>query len=496
MPQSDAELFAIARRAFEAFGHLPHVHAVGVGGRERNGQPTGEIVLKVLVTDKVPLETLPPDARVPAQFEGVPTDVVTCGIPTSGAAAGVLPMSDEQRANYDSRRLRPLRGGICLQGALKSGHGTLGCLMEVVENSNLVFAATCHHVLFTGFTAAQVADLKVGQPTSDESCTDCCNDIFGKFFWGIRANDSIDVALVRLDPGAEWLATIDDVGLVTGEHDVTVAEAATLTYQIRKRGVTTRLTGGTVQAVGLTGTSSGRHYTNGVGVRPNPDPANPAAFVVMSYGGDSGSAYVNDAGEVVAIHFSGDHNPTSVQNGWGFGFPVGELIANYNSANGQTLRVARAGNPNTVNVVPGASPAAPTAGAVVRRDFDRTLRGRALVQRWLRHSKEVNAIVQHERRAATVWHRQHGPEILRLLARAPFEPTLPLPEELGGRPVREGLAAFLDQVERYGSAELRRCVADERAFLMSLPGRSYDDVLRALADDEDDAASTPRARSH
>ena len=47
MPQSDAELFAIARRAFEAFGHLPHVHAVGVGGRERNGQPTGEIVLAV-----------------------------------------------------------------------------------------------------------------------------------------------------------------------------------------------------------------------------------------------------------------------------------------------------------------------------------------------------------------------------------------------------------------------------------------------------------------
>jgi hypothetical protein len=496
MPQSDAELFAIARRAFQAFGHLPYVHAVGVGGRERNGQPTGEIVLKVLVTDKVPLESLPPDARVPAQFEGVPTDVVTCGIPSPGVVTGVPPMTPEQLANFDTRRLRPLRGGICLQGALRIGQGTLGCVMEVVENSNLVFAATCSHVLFNSFSP-QVADMKVGQPTADESCTGCCNDVFGKFFWGIYAHDSIDVALVRLDPGAEWQATIDEVGLVTGQHDVSVAEAATLTYSIRKRGVTTRLTGGQVQAVGLTGTTGpGRRYTNGVGVRPNPDPANPGGFLVMSHAGDSGAAYVNDAGEVVAIHFLGDHSPTSAQNGWGFGFPVGEVIAQYNSANGQTLRVARAGNPNTVNVVPGASPVGPTAGAVVQRDFNRTVRGRALVQLWLRHSSEVNAIVQHQRRAATVWHRQHGPELLRLLAGIPFEPTLPIPEELGGRPVGEGLAAFLDQIERFGSAELRRCIADERAFLMGLPGRSYSDLLRTFSDDEDDSASPSRGVSH
>jgi hypothetical protein len=486
MRPSDAELFAIAKRAYQAFSRLPNVHAVGVGGRERAGRPTGEVVLKVFVTTKVGPRALAENARVPPLFEGVPTDVIEVGEPSLQVATGVPPMTDAEIAAAEKPRERPLRGGTALMGGLRFGTGTLGCFFEVVENPKLVLAATAHHVLFQPRTP-EIPDLKAGQPTPDESCTDCCSNLIGKFLWGVYADDSIDVALIQLDPGLEWQATIEEIGLITGSHDLTVAEAASGTYQIRKRGITTRLTGGILQSIGTVGTTGARHYIDGVAVRPNPLTSNPAAPVVFSHAGDSGSAYVNDAGEVVAIHFMGEHKPVATK-GWGFGFPIGELTGKFWSARSQTLKLSVAGNPNTVNIVPAASAIAgesqaPTAGRQLQRDLDRSARGRALLQLWLRHSTELNAIVQHQRRAATVWHRQHGPELLRLLALAPYQPTLPLPAELGGRPLREGLELFLEQIERFASRDLRSDLAAHRSFILTLPGRSYEDVLQELGVD-------------
>jgi hypothetical protein len=45
----DEELVTIKERAVEHLMRLPGVHAVGIGGWDRGGRPTGEIVLKVFV---------------------------------------------------------------------------------------------------------------------------------------------------------------------------------------------------------------------------------------------------------------------------------------------------------------------------------------------------------------------------------------------------------------------------------------------------------------
>jgi hypothetical protein len=81
MAHSDQELFEIARRAAKAFGRLPNVHSVGIGGRERAGKPTGEVVLKVFVRQKLPTDRLDPGALIPESFEGIPTDVIPAGDP-------------------------------------------------------------------------------------------------------------------------------------------------------------------------------------------------------------------------------------------------------------------------------------------------------------------------------------------------------------------------------------------------------------------------------
>src|SRR5262249_8481971 len=101
---------ALVRRACAAFRHLPEVHSVGIGGRTRGGKPTGERVLVVYVTTKRPREELAPDALVPAEFEGVPTDVFQAPGPHLAAAVPGAQLGGPY--SQDSGRYRPLRGGV------------------------------------------------------------------------------------------------------------------------------------------------------------------------------------------------------------------------------------------------------------------------------------------------------------------------------------------------------------------------------------------------
>src|SRR6266542_2385036 len=71
----DDRLIAVKDRAAALFLQIPGVTAVGLGGRERGGQPTGEVVLKVFVARKRPAAELTPGQLLPEQFEGVGVDV-------------------------------------------------------------------------------------------------------------------------------------------------------------------------------------------------------------------------------------------------------------------------------------------------------------------------------------------------------------------------------------------------------------------------------------
>ena len=72
---TEEELLAIKERAAARLMALPSVTGVGIGGRMRGGQPTGELVLKVYVKRKLPANEVDPAELVPAEIEGIPTDV-------------------------------------------------------------------------------------------------------------------------------------------------------------------------------------------------------------------------------------------------------------------------------------------------------------------------------------------------------------------------------------------------------------------------------------
>jgi hypothetical protein len=58
---------------------LANVVGVGVGIRRRQGKPTGEVALVVMVRRKVPPERLAPEDLVPGEIDGVPVDVQEVG---------------------------------------------------------------------------------------------------------------------------------------------------------------------------------------------------------------------------------------------------------------------------------------------------------------------------------------------------------------------------------------------------------------------------------
>lgn len=73
------EIESVKDRYKDALRALANVVGLGVGPKVCGGQSTGETAIKVFVSQKVPLDSLPEGQRVPVRIEGIPTDVEVLG---------------------------------------------------------------------------------------------------------------------------------------------------------------------------------------------------------------------------------------------------------------------------------------------------------------------------------------------------------------------------------------------------------------------------------
>ena len=70
---------AVKERYKKKMYSMPNVISLGIGPKLREGQPTGETAIKVFVSKKVEQNELATHDRVPAELDGVPTDVEVLG---------------------------------------------------------------------------------------------------------------------------------------------------------------------------------------------------------------------------------------------------------------------------------------------------------------------------------------------------------------------------------------------------------------------------------
>lgn len=355
-------------------------------------------------------------------------------------------------------------------------------------------------------------DVRVGQPTNSfcSRCCWCCNNRIGRI---IDAHLEIDTAVIQLDPGIRYKAEILEIGVINGEHAVSDSEAINSTYQVKKRGRTTRLTTGTVAAMhvdgdigsgllvrrdGTKGEVFHRHYIDSMWIRPddtqkfNIEGDEVRAF---SYGGDSGAALVNTINEIVGIVFGGTKQPSGDR--WGLATPIQaitkalDLSIEIATAPNQVSTVPKRANLHAFAVTP--DPVAEALEAMpmsraddqdrfreMEREITATPAGAKYAELARRHFAEAQTLVNTNRRVATVWHRSGGPQLIQCLLQMIWRHDQALPVEIGGKPLSDCLVRIERVLARYGSRALSADLSKYGPPLGQLAGLTYHQVLAAL----------------
>jgi hypothetical protein len=497
---AEPDYMDIKERAAPRLLALPGVHAVGVGAKQVDGKRTEDVAIAVFVEHKRPLAEVPADERVPEQIEGVKTDVIEMPVPQTIQVPGQLFGTKRE----DDKKYRPIRGGTqCAREG--QGFGTFGCLFTMPSDPKTVIAATCHHVIYTNCSDKANKE-QVGQADGSTSSSHCCQDIIGSVL-AARCDNEVDVALIKLNGGEDWLAEVQEVGPVGATHFVEPGEAnPPNTYPVQKRGRTSSRTGGTITHTGTSGTVKNagggvhRTFTNGMVIQPNTDPEHPTTGVDFALPGDSGSALLNESGYVVGIVFSATF-ATATSNGSAWAFPLKDLIdkfAGLPAPERLEIRVATAEKAGEVHTVAMSAdeqqaPAPITNAEALRleRELRTTEQGAWYADLYHRHNQELSHLVHSNRRVTVAWHRSGAAELMQWLIRAFSRPETRIPEEIQGRPIRACLEELAAAIKRSGSAALD---ADASRVLPTLPdiaGLSHSEIVQRLKGAAPAAAAGP-----
>ena len=87
----------------------------------------------------------------------------------------------------------------------------------------------------------------------------------------------------------------------------------------------------------------------------------------------------------------------------------------------------------------------------LRERFLGTARGPEFSELFPRHVNEVMALVNTNKKVATVWHRCRGPVWIRLALRAAYTPGMPLPFEVDGIRLLDAIRRFGKVLKKYAS---------------------------------------------
>ena len=480
---------AIKKRHSAAIRSRPGVTGIGYGWRRRGEEPTDEPAIRIYVERKIPPEGLSRDERLPAEIEGIPTDVIE--LPPFRVQAGP-PLPDKER-------YRPLRGGQCI-GGRGAGPGTSGCFATTVEGPERHVLLTVQHVLYTDREVARSErdGAAVGQPGGLCSwCSKCCtsSDEIGDVWFAING-PLLDAGAVELRPGIQWLAEVENgdkpiviKGVQTYAGIADIKAQPEKIRRVFRRGFVSGLVGGLLEDLafdGVAGASYGETWPcedvlQWVGVVDAGKPS--------SENGDSGGPVLSQAQEIAGLHWAGVVSP--VDNKLvirGLAYPIQRVLDGFKAACKVGLKIGTADAPGVVHTAPAAKDALskpePHSAQLLHHAHEQiraTPRGRELDALVLQHQHEALALVRRNKRVATVWHRNHGPEIVQQALRSIREPDAPLPAAFDGRTLDECAHRIADVFRRYGSPELVREIDRHEPEVRRMGGVTYRQFLNWLA---------------
>jgi hypothetical protein len=296
-----------------------NVHAVGIGRKVTNGVETNEKCVRLYVLQKLPVSLMSPRDVLPAQLDGVPTDIIETAPafllakratrarrqPSKPTRAGAAATSSAACSVQRKQRQRPVIAGI------SAGHrditaGTLGIFCQSTkpgDDPSATYALSNNHV-FANVNNASVGD-PLYQPGPADGAT--FQDHFAVLhryvhmrLGGAQPN-RVDAALGLL------LANVGAERRICTIGQISAAAAGTEGMLVRKHGRTTGATEGKIDDA---------EYDALVGMDHN-NPNVVALFedqlrIVttttgpIGLGGDSGSAVIDRSQDrIVGLYFAG-----------------------------------------------------------------------------------------------------------------------------------------------------------------------------------------------
>lgn len=232
MPETSVSAVAVAGDEVSGLGN---VVAVGIGEEEVGGFPTGQLVVKVLVKEKLPADRVASEALVPQSVGGVATDVEASG---------------EIYANMFTARRRPAPGGVSIGNCTRVMAGTLGCL---VTRSNQLFILSNNHVM----ALVNTSPLNAGIPQPGRLDGGVCpNDIIARLTQFIPINfaqgvcNFVDAAIARTSPLLVDRRVLRPGGIL--QPLVAPIAAPALNMLVQKSGRTTQYRRGVIDLINVT----------------------------------------------------------------------------------------------------------------------------------------------------------------------------------------------------------------------------------------------------
>jgi len=271
--------------------HAEGIEGLGVGEKISQGQPTGELALRVYVERKLPKRRLanpiPPAVHVPVpQVVELTTDVIELG--------HLEPQSFRERA-------RPAMPG-CGLGHRAATVGTFGCLVKRRGDDARYILSNSHVLADVGFGQSgdpivQPGSLDGGTEADDALAT--LADFVPFRFDDVGYDNQVDAAIARVRR-RNWVVTqIRELGVAPAG----VGRVIRRGMQIKKVGRTTGYTTGVIQDI---------HFRMGLTYpRPNGGQTGRVGFKDQvlcsrySDSGDSGAVVLNSSNRVIGLHFAG-----------------------------------------------------------------------------------------------------------------------------------------------------------------------------------------------
>jgi hypothetical protein len=476
-------------QARETLAKLPNVVAMGIGMKETAGKFTDEIVIRVFVEQKISRDLIAPQDLIPAEINGIKTDVLTPLVVTDDSDV----CGDERR---DLTKFRPIQAGIAISTDSTS-YGTLGWF-GTLDADDTPILLTNKHVLYDATNTTDNRHLKVAQPQLGSPSTCCCcecgsDNAIGESIIGIRdiapaSNTSVDCAIAKIDPAiaAEIIYEItnnatDEVLTVTGTGVAVVGD------RVRKIGARSGFTTGTVVHLGDIAVAAPNDSAGtAIIVRQGQVLIIPVAEetyqvregvckFAFSNSGDSGAVILNDDDEIIALNWGGDRTTNNV------GITLANNIANVLS------KLSGAGFAITLSTSEdgggdrGRGKSAKKLVQKLERTETKDLnyleqlreanRESILYQLFDQHHEEVLHLVNTCRPVTIAWQRGQGPAYVAALARAAREERYQMPMEVAGINRTTLLQNMGEVLQKYGSSKLKEVLKLHQAGLIQALSR-------------------------